>query len=216
MNSNRVVPDKSAAPNASDPEKSSSEPSSSPPGEPSWTTRPASVWQNSRFLVFSGFFLLVIIPVAIRQGLEAFIFSLVTFAEVVLLFNILIIVHELGHFLAAKWCGLKIEKFAIWFGHPLWSKKVDGVEYVLGTIPAGGYVALPQMAPMEAIEGKSDTPREELPPASPWQKIVVAFAGPLFSFGLALFFACIVWAVGKPVSYPEATTTIGYLEPKAP
>jgi regulator of sigma E protease len=67
-----------------------------------------------------------------------------------------------------------------------------------------------------AAEGKTDTPREELPPASPWQKIIVAFAGPLFSFGLALFFACIVWAVGKPVSYPEATTTIGYLEPKAP
>ncbi len=143
-------------------------------------------------------------------------FAIITFLEVVLLFNILIIVHELGHFLAAKWCGLKIDKFAIWFGQPIWSKKVDGVEYLLGSIPAGGYVALPQMAPMEAIEGKSDTPREELPPASPWQKIIVAFAGPLFSFGLALFFACIVWAVGKPVTHEESTTTIGYLEPKAP
>src|SRR5580658_9334564 len=216
MNSNRVVPDKSAAPNASDPEKSSSEPSSSPPGEPSWTTRPASVWQNSRFLVFSGFFLLVIIPVAIRQGLEAFIFSVVTFLEVILLFNILIIVHELGHFLAAKWCGLKIEKFAIWFGKSLWEKKIDGVEYVFGSIPFGGYVMLPQMAPMEAIEGKTETPREELPPASPWQKIIVAFAGPLFSFGLAVVFACIVWAVGKPTTYSEKTTIIGYAAPEGP
>ena len=181
-----------------------------------WTTRSTNVWRNPRFLGFVGFLLCFLVPFGIIHGFVALGFALVTFAEVVILFNILIIVHELGHFLAAKWCGLKIDKFAIWFGHPLWTKKVDGVEYVLGTIPAGGYVALPQMAPMEAIEGKSDTPREELPPASPWQKIIVAFAGPLFSFGLALFFACIVWAVGKPVTYGEGTTTIGFVEPKYP
>jgi regulator of sigma E protease len=158
----------------------------------------------------------ILIFLGARNGVGALFFSLITFLEVILLFNILIIVHELGHFLAAKWCGLKIDKFAIWFGKSLWSKKVDGVEYILGSIPAGGYVALPQMAPMEAIEGKTDTPREELPPASPWQKIIVAFAGPLFSFGLALVFACIVWAVGKPVSYSEATTTVGFVVPNDP
>jgi regulator of sigma E protease len=163
-----------------------------------------------------AFFFLVIIPLGIRQGAESLFFSIITLLEVVLLFNILIIVHELGHFLAAKWCGLKIDKFAIWFGKPLWMKKVDGVEYILGSIPAGGYVALPQMAPMEAIEGKTDTPREELPPASPWQKIIVAFAGPLFSFGLAVVFACIVFAVGKPATYSEKTTTIGYAAPGGP
>ena len=72
--------------------------------------------------------------------------------EVLLLFNLLIFVHELGHFLAARWRGLKVERFAIWFGKPIWKKKIGGVEYVLGTIPAGGYVSLPQMAPMEAVE----------------------------------------------------------------
>jgi regulator of sigma E protease len=175
-----------------------------------------SAFRNFRFLGFLGFFLVFILPYGYYHGFEAFFFSLITFLEVVLLFNILIIVHELGHFLAAKWCGLQIDKFAIWFGKPLWSKKVDGVEYILGSIPAGGYVALPQMAPMEVIEGKTDTPREELPSASPWQKIIVAFAGPLFSFGLALVFACIVWAVGKPVGYSEATTTIGFVVPGDP
>ncbi len=151
-----------------------------------------------------------------RFGAESVFFSVITIVEVIALFNILIIVHELGHFLAAKWCGLKIEKFAIWMGKPIWSKNVDGVDYILGTIPAGGYVALPQMAPMEALEGKSDTPREELPPASPGQKIIVAFAGPFFSFGLALFFACIVWMVGKPVSYSEGTTIVGFVVPHNP
>src|SRR3982751_1296314 len=76
--------------------------------------------------------------------------------EVLLLFNLLIGVHELGHFLAAKWRGLKIERFAIWFGKPIWKKKIGGIEYALGWIPAGGYVALPQMATMEMIEGKSE------------------------------------------------------------
>src|SRR2546422_5931189 len=65
--------------------------------------------------------------------------------EVVLLFNLLIFVHELGHFLAARWRGLKAERFAIWFGKPLWKKEIGGVEFVLGWIPAGGYVSLPQM-----------------------------------------------------------------------
>src|SRR5579864_9435877 len=106
--------------------------------------------------------------------------------EVVLLFNLLIGVHELGHFLAAKWRGLKIERFAIWFGKPIWKTKIGGVEYALGWIPAGGYVALPQMATMEAIEGKSETPVEKLPPISALDKIIVAVAGPLLSFLLAV------------------------------
>lgn len=176
--------------------------------------------KNSKVRLFVGL-VMVIALWAMAVGLfhftsENILFSLGTLLEVILLFNILIIVHELGHFLAAKWCGLKIDKFAIWFGKPLWSKKVDGVEYILGSIPAGGYVALPQMAPMEAIEGKTETPREELPPAGPGQKIIVAFAGPLFSFGLALVFACIVWFVGKPVHYSEGTTIIGMVAPNNP
>src|SRR5881396_3294423 len=109
--------------------------------------------------------------------------------EVLVIFNLLIVVHEIGHFLAARWRGLYVEKFGIWFGKPLWKKKINGVEYSLGSIPAGGFVALPQMAPMEAIEGGSETDRAALPPVSPLDKIIVAFAGPLFSFMLALVFA---------------------------
>jgi len=139
-----------------------------------------------------------------------------TALEVLVVFNLMIIVHELGHFLAAKWRGMVIEKFGIWFGKPLWKKTIGGVEYSFGTIPFGGFVALPQMAPMEVMEGKTETPREQLPPVSAMDKIIVAFAGPLFSFGLAVFFATLVWLVGRPVSEGEATTTIGYVEPDMP
>jgi regulator of sigma E protease len=139
-----------------------------------------------------------------------------TIVEVLLIFNLLIIVHELGHFLAARWRGLHVDKFGIWFGRPVWKKTIKGVEYSLGWIPAGGFVLLPQMAPMEAVEGKAGIQRQDLPTIGPLDKIIVAFAGPLFSFLLALVFAVIVWAVGKPTAEAEATTTVGYVAPDEP
>jgi len=136
--------------------------------------------------------------------------------EVVLIFNLIIGVHELGHFLAARWRGLKVERFAIWFGKPIWKKKIGDVEYALGTIPFGGYVSLPQMATMEAIEGKSETPVEQLPNVAPLDKIIVAFAGPLFSFLLAIGFALIVWQVGKPSNEVNNSTVVGWVDPTGP
>ncbi|HEX9048712.1 MAG TPA: RIP metalloprotease RseP [Verrucomicrobiae bacterium] len=136
--------------------------------------------------------------------------------EVILIFNLIIGVHELGHFLAARWRGLKVDRFAIWFGKPIWKKKIGGVEYALGTIPFGGYVSLPQMATMEAIEGKSDTPVDKLPNVSPLDKIIVAFAGPLFSFLLAFAFAVLVWQVGRPTNEADNTTQLGWVDPTGP
>ncbi len=136
--------------------------------------------------------------------------------EVLLIFNLIIAVHELGHFLAGRWRGLVIEEFGIWFGKPIWKTTVNGVQFSLGSIPLGGFVKLPQMAPMDVIEGETDTPREQLPPVSALDKIIVAVAGPLFSLGLALVFAVIVYFVGRPVSQAEVNTTIGYVAPGSP
>ena len=136
--------------------------------------------------------------------------------EVLILFNLLIVVHELGHFLAARWRGLYIEKFGVWFGKPIWKKTVNGVQYSLGSLPFGGFVALPQLAPMDIIEGKADLDRAKLPRISAIDKIIVAVAGPVFSLLLALFFAVIVWAVGHPVSEGDSTTVIGYVMSGSP
>ncbi|MEP7071809.1 MAG: RIP metalloprotease RseP [Verrucomicrobiota bacterium] len=136
--------------------------------------------------------------------------------EVVVLFNLLIVVHELGHFLAARWRGLYIEGFGVWFGKPLWQKTINGVRYSLGSIPFGGFVKLPQLAPMDIIEGEADVDRAKLAPISAGDKIIVALAGPLFSFLLALAFACIVSVVGHPVGEADLTTTIGYVDKDAP
>jgi len=136
--------------------------------------------------------------------------------EVLILFNLLIVVHELGHFLAARWRGLYVEKFGVWFGKPLWKKKINGVQYSLGSLPFGGFVALPQLAPMDIIEGKADVDRARLPKISALDKMIVAIAGPFFSLLLALCFAAIVWAVGHPVSEADSTTMIGYVTPDSP
>jgi regulator of sigma E protease len=141
-------------------------------------------------------------------------FAAMLILVVVVIFNIIIFVHELGHYWAAKWRGLKIDRFQIWFGKPIWSKTINGVQYGLGWIPAGGFVALPQMAPMEAIEG-GNLDREPLPPIKPLDKIIVAFAGPLFSFLLALTAAVGVSIFGKPADIMP-TTTVGWVEPGSP
>src|SRR5471032_264095 len=120
--------------------------------------------------------------------------------EVLILFNLLIVVHELGHFLAARWRGLYIEKFGVWFGKPLWKKTINGVQYSLGSMPFGGFVALPQLAPMDIIEGKADVDRAQLPSVSAVDKIIVAVAGPFFSLLLAVVIATLIWGVGYPVT----------------
>lgn len=141
---------------------------------------------------------------------------------VIMMFNIMIVVHEWGHFLAGRWRGLYIDRFQIWFGKPIWKKKYNGVQYGLGSIPAGGFVSLPQMAPMESIEGKvededgDEEKKKELPPVKPIDKMIVAVAGPLFSFLLAVVFAVIVWAVKKPVSESVGTTVVGTVYEDSP
>ncbi len=143
------------------------------------------------------------------------LYFVILIMEVLLVFNLMLLVHEWGHVLAARWRGLKVEAFYIGFGKPLWKKTINGVEYGLGSIPAGGFVKLPQMAPMSTIEGES-TSGEALPPITPLDKIIVAFAGPLFSFGLAAFFAFLVMTFGKPQVEPFVTTTIGYVAKDSP
>ena len=73
---------------------------------------------------------------------------------VVLLFGGSIFVHELGHFLAARRRGVKVERFSIGFGPAIWSRRAkDGVEYRVSWFPLGGYVLLPQLADLGALEG---------------------------------------------------------------
>ncbi len=125
---------------------------------------------------------------------------------VVLLFGGSIFVHELGHFLAARRRGAKVERFSIGFGPPIWSRRAkDGVEYRVSWFPLGGYVLLPQLADLGAIEGASETDVAKLPPVSYATKMIVFGAGAFFNILFALGLACIVWFVGQPTEGDSTT-----------
>lgn len=131
---------------------------------------------------------------------------------VFLLFNLTIFFHELGHYLVGRWRGAKIERFAIWFGGAIWKKTFQGVEFRLGWIPLGGYVALPQLG-MEVVEGKSETPKEEIKPLRPRDKIPILLAGSFANVLFAIVVATLVWAVGLPRDAAYFDLKIGYVEP---
>ena len=131
---------------------------------------------------------------------------------IIVLFGGSIFVHELGHFLAARKRGLKIERFSIGFGPKILSWKRDGVDYRLSAIPFGGYVALPQLADMGAVEGGHEASEEEPPPPISYSdKVIVAVMGAVFNVLFAFFIACILWAFGQPSSEEAQTTVIGYV-----
>jgi regulator of sigma E protease len=133
---------------------------------------------------------------------------------VVLLFGGSIFVHELGHFLAARRRGVHVERFSIGFGPPIFSwRGKDGVEYRVSWIPLGGYVLLPQLADLGAIEGKSDVDVEKLPPISYSTRMLVFVAGAVFNILFAFVLASILWVIGQPESSHTTTTRLGYVSP---
>jgi regulator of sigma E protease len=141
---------------------------------------------------------------------------LATFVAAFLLFSVTVFVHELGHFLAARWRGLVVEEFAIGMGKKVYGFRWRGVEYTLRALPFGGFVKLPQMVAMEAVEGKSEQDVQNLPAVTPLSKIITAFAGPLFSFLLAVAFAVLSFGTGVPQNQGLLTKTIGFVEPGSP
>jgi len=118
---------------------------------------------------------------------------------VVFFFGFSVFIHEFGHLLAAVWRGLHVEKFSIGFGHRIWGFKKNGIDFIVGWLPFGGYVALPQLEPNDepqTSDGKIlDQPK-------PIDKIIVAIAGPLFNLIFAFVLGVILWKSGKPISPP--------------
>lgn len=132
-----------------------------------------------------------------------------TWFLIALFFGGSIFVHELGHFLAARWRGVHVERFSIGFGPKILSWHRHGVEYRLSWLPFGGYVLLPQLADLGALEGKSTADVTKLPPISYTSKIIVFVAGAAFNVLFAFALASIVWLVGQPTVQEDETTRIG-------
>ncbi len=115
-----------------------------------------------------------------------------------------IFIHELGHFLAAKWRGLHIVAFSLGF-RKIWCKKIGGIEYRLGWLPFGGYVDLPQIDTTAIAKTEDGV---ELPPAKPFDRMVTAFSGPFFNILFGLMLGCAVWIWGIPQDSPKMRSIV--------
>jgi len=129
--------------------------------------------------------------------------------------GVVVIIHELGHFISAKKAGVKVETFSIGFGPKLWGIKKGETEYRVSLLfIAGGYVK------MKGMEAEGDKPPQEIEggfyAANPGRRAFIAFAAPAMNVVLALAVFTVLWFTGTKVRQGVLTTTIGYLEEGGP
>ena len=113
----------------------------------------------------------------------------------VLLFSVLILVHELGHFVAAKLSGVQVNEFSIFMGPALWSRKIGETQYSLRLIPMGGYCA------MEGEDGGSDNPRS-FDKAAWWKRFLILIAGAAMNFLMGIALMAVVFLPVKRAVVP--------------
>ena len=134
---------------------------------------------------------------------------LLTIFYFIVVLTIIVFVHEFGHFIVAKKCGVKIEEFSIGMGRKLFGfKDKSGVLWKFCCLPIGGYVKMYGDDNVSSFGGYSDNPSEDdlkysLIYKHPLKKVAVAFAGPFMNFVLAIILFFAVFSIrGKPVSKP--------------
>src|SRR5215472_5261428 len=120
--------------------------------------------------------------------MESFIIAVVSMAVVL---GIMIFVHELGHFAAAKYFGVRVEVFSIGFGKRLAGFRRGDTDYRISALPLGGYVKMAGENPMEARTGDPG----EFVSHPRWQRFLIAVAGPAMNILLAIGLLTAVYKV---------------------
>lgn len=119
-------------------------------------------------------------------------FTLLAF---LLALGVLIVVHEFGHFIIARWCGVKVLRFCVGFGKPIYSRRFspDGTEWALAAFPLGGYVKMldEREGPVEAHELHRAFNRKSV-----GQRMAVVVAGPMANLLLAILLYCVLFMQG--------------------
>ncbi len=127
-----------------------------------------------------------------------------------LLLGCLIFVHELGHFLVAKWFGVTVEKFSIGFGPAVVKRRVGETEYVIAWLPLGGYVKMLGEIPGEELPEEDKERSFNGQPV--WKRVSISLAGPAMNLVLPAVVLAGVYMVGVPTP----TTLIGGVMPGSP
>jgi len=107
--------------------------------------------------------------------------ALTAIVSMLIVLGIMVLVHEFGHFLVAKWCGVRVEVFSIGFPPRLFGFRRGDTDYRISLLPLGGYV---KMAGGEPGDPRTGDPAE-LTSRPRWQRILISFAGPAANFILA-------------------------------
>jgi regulator of sigma E protease len=127
-------------------------------------------------------------------------------------FCFLIIIHEAGHFVAAKAVGMRVERFFLFFGPTIWSFKRGETEYGIKSIPLGGYVKITGMNPEEDVPPEHDENAYFRKPV--WKRIVVVAAGPAVNIVLAFLILFGVYSLSSSIE--KATQSVGGVIKKSP
>jgi regulator of sigma E protease len=130
-------------------------------------------------------------------------------------FALLILLHEAGHFLAAKAVGMRVERFSLFFGPMFVKKQIGETQYGIGVLPLGGYVKITGMSPLETFETPEIEARAYVN-QPPWKRIVVIAAGPAVNLVIAFVLVWFVFVAGPtvlvtPQGSPIPTSTVGAL-----
>ena len=132
--------------------------------------------------------------------------TLLAFAFVL---GVLVFVHELGHFMMARWHGVRVLVFSLGFGPKVLKVKRGDTEYAISAIPLGGYVKMAGENPEDQRTGASD----EFLSKTKWQRFQILIMGPLMNLGLAVVLMAIVLMQGAQVpSYQDQPVAIGKVE----
>lgn len=121
---------------------------------------------------------------------------MITVLSFIAVLGFLVFVHELGHYLAARHVGVRVETFSIGFPPKIWSKKVGETEYTISWIPLGGYVKLFG----QNLDDEDPTQPQNYAAKSPLQKLYILIAGPAMNFFIALLFMPIFYLIGTDLS----------------
>jgi len=127
--------------------------------------------------------------------------------------GLLVFIHEMGHFLAARWVGMRVEVFSLGFGKPFMKWEKWGVQWQLCYILFGGYV---KIAGMEREEGKDPyLVKDGYYSKSPWKRIFVIAAGPVINIVFAFLLFTAMWAGGgREQPFKMFTKIIGAIDPE--
>ncbi|OQW29921.1 MAG: hypothetical protein A4E19_11250 [Nitrospira sp. SG-bin1] len=131
--------------------------------------------------------------------------------------GVLVAFHELGHFLAARWVGVKVLKFSIGFGPKLFGRQVGDTEYLVSAVPLGGYVKL--FGEDETEAATPDDRRRSFSHQGLWGKVLIVAAGPGFNFILAYLIFAGWLSTGAPLPVPtfrDLSADIEALVPDSP